>query len=122
MRQLFALYSFPTIIINVGNIFAFLFQFLLAHALTVSEVGAFNAWFSLINILMARASIVASALSLTVVRASVKAPGKLRVVVERSATIALAIALAIVVIGSAAAHPLGRLLRVEDAATTVLAL
>ena len=122
MRQLFALYFLPTIIINLGYVFAFLFQFVLAHALTVDEVGAFNALFSLVNILMAPASIMAFALSRTVARVSPNAPGELRVVVERSAMIGLAAALAIVVIGSAAARPLGGLLRVEDAATVVLAL
>jgi O-antigen/teichoic acid export membrane protein len=109
MRQLLALYFLPTIIINLGNVFAFLFQFVLAHALTVGEVGAFNALFSLVNILMAPASIMALALSRTVARVSANAPGELRVVVERSAMIGLAAALAIVVIGSAAARPLGGL-------------
>ena len=55
MRQLFALYFLPTIIINLGYVFAFLFQFVLAHALTVDEVGAFSALFSLVNIFMASA-------------------------------------------------------------------
>ncbi len=122
MRQLFALYFLPTIIINLGNVFAFLFQFVLARALTVDEVGAFNTWFSLVNIFMAPGSIMAFALSRTVARVSATAPGELRVVVERSTMIGLALALAIVVIGSAAARPLGSLLRVEDAATVVFAL
>ena len=122
MKQLLALYLLPTIIINLGYVFAFLFQFVLAHTLTVGEVGAFNASFSLVNIFMAPASIMAFALSRTVVRVSANAPGELRVVVERSAMIGLAAALAIVVVGSAAARPLGGLLRVEDAATVVLAL
>jgi O-antigen/teichoic acid export membrane protein len=122
MRQLIALYFLPTIIINLGNVFAFLFQFVLAHALTVGEVGVFNALFSLVNILMAPAGIVAFALSRTIARVPANAPGELRVIVERSAMIGLAAALAIVVIGSAAAPPLGRILRVEDVVTVVLAL
>jgi O-antigen/teichoic acid export membrane protein len=121
MRQLFALYFIPTIIINLGNIFAFLFQFVLAHALTVDEVGAFNALFSMVNIFMAPGTIMAFALARTVARVSATS-GELRVVVERSTTIGFAVALAIVVIGSAAARPLGGLLRVEDATTMVLAL
>jgi O-antigen/teichoic acid export membrane protein len=44
------------------------------------------------------------------------------VIVERSAMIGLAAALAIVVIGNAVARPLGRILGVEDIATIVLAL
>src|SRR5262249_59174644 len=115
MRQLFALYFLPTIIINLSYVFAFFFQFVLAHALTVGEVGAFNASFSLTNILMAPASIMTFALSRTVARVSANAPGELRVVVERSAIIGLAVALAILVIGTAAARPLGRLLWCEDA-------
>jgi O-antigen/teichoic acid export membrane protein len=122
VRQLFALFFLPTIVINLGNVFAFLFQFVLARALTVDEVGAFNASFSLVNILIAPASIMAFALSLTVARVSAKAPGALRVVVERSAMIGLTVALAIVLIGSAAARPFGRLLRVDNAATAVLAV
>jgi O-antigen/teichoic acid export membrane protein len=122
MRELFALYFLPAIIINLGYVFAFLFQSVLAHALTVDEVGAFNALFSLVNILMAPVSIIAFALSRTVARVSVNAAGELRVVVERSAMIGLAAALAIVVIGSATARPLGGLLRIEGAATIVLAL
>ena len=51
MRQLFAVYVLPTIIINLSYVFAFLFQFVLAHALTVGEVGAFNASLSLVKIL-----------------------------------------------------------------------
>src|SRR5262249_19765294 len=115
-------YFLPTIIINLSYVFAFFFQFVLAHALTVGEVGAFNASFSLVNILMAPASIMAFALSRTVARVSANAPGELRVGVERSAMIGLVVALAVVVIGSAAARPLGRLIRVEDTATVVLAL
>ena len=122
MRQLFAVYFLPTIIINLGYVFAFLFQFVLAHALTISEVGAFNALFSFVNILMAPTSIMAFALSRTVARVSANAPGELRVVVERSAMIGIASAFAIVGFGSAVARPLGGLLRVEDAATVVLAL
>src|SRR5512144_1890976 len=110
MRQLLALYFLPTIIINLGYVFAFLFLFVLAYVLTVGEVGAFNASLSVVNILMAPASIMAFALSRTVARVS--APGELRVVVERSAMIGFVVALAIVVIGSAAARPLGGLLRV----------
>jgi O-antigen/teichoic acid export membrane protein len=68
MRQLLALYFLPTIIVNLGNVFAFLFRFVLAHALTVDEVGAFNALFSLVNIFMAPASIIAFALSRTIAR------------------------------------------------------
>ena len=122
MRQLLALYFLPTIIVNLGNVFAFLFQFILAHALTVDEVGAFNALFSLVNIIMAPASIVAFALSRTIARVPANVPGELRVILERSAIIGLAAALAIVVTGTAAARPLGGLLRVEGAATVVSAL
>jgi hypothetical protein len=45
-----------------------------------------------------------------------------RVVVERSAVIGVTVAIAIVAIGSAAAGPLGHLVRVEDTETVVLAL
>jgi len=122
MKQLFAVYFLPTIIINLGNVFAFLFQFVLAHALTINEVGAFNALFSVVNIFVALGSVIAFALSRTVARLSANAPGELRVVVERSAMIGLTVALAIVVIGSTAARPLGGLFGVEGATTIILAL
>src|SRR6516165_5538424 len=122
MRKLLDLYFLPTVIINLGNVFAFLFQFVLAHALTVDEVGAFNALFSLVNIFTAPGSIMAFALAQMVARVSAKAPGELRVIIERSTMLSIAIALAIVLIGSAGAGLLGSLLKVENAATVVLAL
>jgi O-antigen/teichoic acid export membrane protein len=122
MRHLFAVYFLPTIIVNLGYVFAFLFQLVLAHTLTIGEVGAFNASFSLVNILVAPASIMAFALSRAIARVLVNRPRGVRVVVERSAVIGVAVAIAIVAIGSGAAGPLGNLLRVEDAATVVLAL
>jgi O-antigen/teichoic acid export membrane protein len=122
MSRLFALYFLPTIIVNLGYVFAFLFQVVLAHALTIGEVGAFNASFSLVNILAAPASIMAFALSRSLARVLANGPGAVRIVVERSAMIGLAIAIATVAIGSAVAGLLGNLLRVEDTATVVLAL
>ena len=62
MRELAVLYLLPTIIINLGNVFTLLFQFVLARAITVGEVGAFNALFSLVNI--AKAMIFAGAMSM----------------------------------------------------------
>ena len=122
MRPLFAIYFLPTIIVNLGYVFAFLFQFILVRALTVSEVGAFNASLSLVNIVMAPASIVVLALSRAVARALANGPGEVRVIVERSTMIGLTAATAIVAVGSAAARPLGHLVRVEDTATVILVL
>ena len=122
MRPLFGIYFLPTIIVNLGYVFAFLFQFILVRALTVSEVGAFNASLSLVNIVMAPASIVVLALSRAVARALANGPGEVRVIVERSTMIGLTAATAIVAIGSAAARPLGHLVRVEDTATLILVL
>jgi O-antigen/teichoic acid export membrane protein len=122
MRHLFALYFFPTIIVNLGYIFAFLFQFVLAHVLSLDEVGAFNASFALVNILTAPASIMTFALSRAVIRVLANGPGEVRVIVERSAVIGLTVAIAIVAIGGAVADPLAHLVRVEDTVTVILAL
>jgi len=77
---------------------------------------------SLVNIVMAPASIVVLALSRAVARALANGPGEVRVIVERSTMIGLTAATAIVAIGSAAARPLGHLVRVEDTATLILVL
>jgi len=117
MRELLALYLLLPIIKNLGNVFAFLFQFVLARALTVGEVG-FNALFPPVNILMAPANIIAFALSRTMRVAN--AQGELRVVVELGAMIGLAAGVTTVVINIAAVRPLGCILKVEHAATVVL--
>jgi hypothetical protein len=80
MRQIFAIYILPTTIVNLGYVFTFLFQLVLASALTIGEVGAFNASFSLVNILAAPTSILAFARSRVV--DCVSAKGRVRYVLS----------------------------------------
>lgn len=43
-------FALPTIIVNVGNAIAYLFQFFLVHTLTLDDFGKFNAVFSALNV------------------------------------------------------------------------
>jgi O-antigen/teichoic acid export membrane protein len=65
MKYLFNFYVLPAIIINIGNLCAFLFQFILVRVLSPNDFGTFNSLFALVNVVLAPASIVPLLLSRT---------------------------------------------------------
>jgi O-antigen/teichoic acid export membrane protein len=119
MRKLLALYLWPVILINIGNAFAYLFQLMLARSLTIADFGAFNALFSLVNIIAATASIVPFAIS----RGMILTPsGGARTIVERTTAGGLVIAVATIAIGLPLVGPLGAALKIEQSRTALLAI
>jgi O-antigen/teichoic acid export membrane protein len=119
MRKLLALYLWPAILINLGNAFAYLFQLMLARSLTIADFGAFNALFSLVNVIAATASIVPFAIA----RGMILTPGAAaRSIVERTSAGALLIAAATVTVGIPLVGPLSAALKIEQSRTALLAM
>ena len=119
MRKLLALYLLPAILINLGNAFAYLFQLMLARSLTIADFGAFNALFSLVNVIAATASIVPFAIA----RGMILTPGGgARSIVERTSAGGLLVAALTIVIGVPLVGPLCAVLKIEQSRTAVLAI
>ncbi|MFG1428736.1 MATE family efflux transporter [Roseixanthobacter glucoisosaccharinicivorans] len=57
-KRFFVSFILPLVIINFGNATAYLFQFLLVHALTLDDFGRFSALFSAMNVLWTPAVII----------------------------------------------------------------
>ena len=119
MRTLLALYLWPTILINLGNAFAYLFQLMLARSLTIADFGAFNALFSLVNIMAATASIVPFAIA----RGMILTPGGgARSIIEQTSTGGLLIAAVTATVGFPLVGPLCAALKIEQSRTALLAI
>lgn len=118
MRRLFLVYLLPIAFVNLGNLFAYLFQFLLSHTLTTNDVGAFNALMALTNILSAPASIVPFVLSRAII--ATEGSGAERFVVQRSAWTGAVIAVILVAIGWLVLEPLRQWLQLDHRQTALL--
>ncbi len=121
MRKLLNLYAASVLFVNAGNAFAFLFQIVLARSLTLDEMGAFNALFSLINTSLAPASVVLFILVRLVSMAELQSPGAVKAVMQKSVARAALVAAGVLAAGFVLAGPLASLLRIDSVFSVWLA-
>jgi O-antigen/teichoic acid export membrane protein len=121
VKYLVSSYIFPAILINIGNLCAFLFQFVLVRILTPNDFGAFNSLFALVNVLLAPASIVPFVLSRAMILASSSRTDRLGSIVRHSAWAGFAAAGIIIVLGIVVSNMVRSLLQIEHSLAVVFA-
>lgn len=121
MKRFFLIYLLPAGLINLGNVFAFVFQFTIIRSLPVADVGAFNAIFALINVIAAPAAVLPFAIARAMITTT-DVDGAAGQIIARSATWGLAIAAAAIATGALLIEPLRDLLQITQPATAMLAL
>jgi O-antigen/teichoic acid export membrane protein len=121
MPRFFMIYLLPAGLINLGNVFGYLFQLTIARTLPVAEVGAFSAIFALTNVASAPAAILPLAISRTMIQTE-NVEGAAGSIIFRSALTSLLITAAILSVGAVLIEPLRAVLRVDRQSTVILAL
>jgi O-antigen/teichoic acid export membrane protein len=121
MARFFLVYLLPAGLINLGNIFAYLFQLAVIRSLSVADVGAFNAIFALINVIAAPAAVLPFAISRAMITTN-NINGAAGRIILCSAAAGLAIAAALLTSGALLITPLRALLRISQSETAMLAL
>jgi O-antigen/teichoic acid export membrane protein len=120
ITRFFMVYLLPTGLINLGNVFAYLFQLSIIRSLSVIDVGAFNALFALANVISAPAAVLPFAIARTMI-ATQDVEGAAGTIVKRSAVAGLLITVAILIVGALLVEPLRLLLRIEQQSTVLFA-
>jgi O-antigen/teichoic acid export membrane protein len=121
MIRFFMVYLLPTGLINLGNVFAYLFQLTIIRSLSVVDVGAFNALFALTNVISAPAAVLPFAIARTMITTQ-DIEGAAGTIVARSAVAGLLITVAILIVGALLVEPLRLLLRIEQQSTVLFAM
>ncbi|MFL9501568.1 hypothetical protein ACJMQP_16030 [Rhodopseudomonas palustris] len=121
MSRFFLVYLLPAGLINLGNVFAYLFQLTVARSLPVSDVGAFSAIFALTNVISAPAAILPFAIARVMI-ATRGSGGAGAQIVVRSALGAIGFTAIVLVAGIVLVEPLQLVLGVEDRTTAMLGL
>jgi O-antigen/teichoic acid export membrane protein len=121
MIRFFMVYLLPTGLINMGNVFAYLFQLTIIRSLSIVDVGAFNALFALTNVISAPASVLPLAIARTMITTQ-GIEGAAGAIVKRSAVAGLLITVAILIVGALLVEPLRLLLRIEQQSTVLFAM
>ena len=121
MKRFFLIYLLPAGLINLGNVFAFLFQLTIIRSLPVADVGAFNAIFALINVIAAPAAVLPLGIARTMITTT-HTEGAAGHIVSQSALWGLAISVAAIAAGALLIEPLRDLLEIAQPVTAMLAL
>ena len=119
LAQFFLVYLLPAGLINLGNVFAYLFQLTIIRSLSIADVGAFNAIFSLTNVIAAPAAVLPFAVARAIIMTKTT-EGAAAIIVARTAIAASAIAISLLAIGWILVDPLRAVLRIEHASTAML--
>jgi len=90
-------------IVNLGNVFAYLFQVVLARYMTPADYGGFNALFAVAVVLAAPAAVLQLTYSKQTILLSAAGTGQLKELLSRGVTWTAAVAVAAILIGTPAA-------------------
>jgi O-antigen/teichoic acid export membrane protein len=121
MPHFFRVYLLPAGLINLGNVFGYLFQLTIARTLAVADVGAFSAIFALTNVITAPAAVLSFAVARTMITTS-HIEGAANSIIARSASGALLMSVFVMAGGALLIEPVGAALHVERHLTVNLAL
>lgn len=118
MKALFINYVTPVLIINFGNVSAYVFQIILTRYLNAADVGAFNALLSTVTLLAAPAAIAPLAVTRMLVLIQKTAPdGAVSAVVAKTGKFCLVAAALIFLTMILASQPLKSLLKISEFST-----
>lgn len=121
MPRLLFVYVMPAVLINLGNVFAYLFQLTVARTLPVADVGAFGAIFAMTNVISAPAAILPFVMSRTIIKTQ-DIRGAAESIIVRSAIGTVIFTLTVMSVGWLFIGQIGKLLQIEHGSTIALGL
>lgn len=121
MPRLFFVYVMPAVLINLGNVFAYLFQLTIARTLPIADVGAFSAIFAITNVISAPAAILPFVMSRTMIKTQ-DIRGAAEAIIVRSAVGTVIFTLIVMSVGWLFMGQIGKLLQIDYGSTIALGL